>query len=164
MVMRFRGSPFEITRRLELLPDKPVLKVTVTFRNVSETPQEFQLRSHMELDLGPIRDTRFHFRNRAGQQTSRSTGPIIADMRQGEHYYDEDAPQGAWVFSGAKGLEVTQRFDDAKVDFTWVYAYPEELNGTEVEVWALEQALAPEETWAFAYEYEVVQCREQSLE
>ena len=49
------------------------------------------------------------------------------------------APQ----LTGTKGLEVTQRFDESQMDFTWLYAYPDYLGEVEVEVWAKPAVIEP---------------------
>jgi len=76
-------------------------------------------------------------------------------MREGERCLDQNAPKGSWTFTGTKGLEVTQTFDDAAVEFTWLYAYPDYLNELEAELWAKEVTIAPGETASFSHSIEV---------
>ncbi|MDQ1257822.1 MAG: hypothetical protein QG656_2428, partial [Candidatus Hydrogenedentes bacterium] len=73
----------------------------------------------------------------------------------GEHYYDQTAPNGVWTFTGTKGLEVTQKFDEATTDFAWVYAYPDYLNDLETEVWFKPVTLAPNQSASIKYTIEV---------
>ena len=67
-------------------------------------------------------------------------------MREVEHFSAKDAPAGSWSFSGTKGLEVTQSFDNSQVDHTWAYAYPDSLGVLELEVWTPRTELQPGET------------------
>ena len=76
--------------------------------------------------------------------------PIVAGLREGEHYRDQNAPKGSWTLSGTKGLEVTQSFDDAKLDYAWFYSYPDYLNELEAELWMKPVTLAPGENVSFA--------------
>ena len=146
---------FKLSRTLRLEPGKPILNVTVEMVNTSDKPQEAQVRSHLELDLGGLSETRVRFSNRDGERIVRDMKPIIAGMREGEHYYDNKAPKGEWTFTGANGLEVTQRFDDAQIDFTWLYAYPDYLDELELEVWGKKEIVEPGESTTLRHQIEV---------
>ena len=80
---------------------------------------------------------------------------VIEALREGEHFYDLRAPEGEWTFSGTKGLEVTQRFDNDQIDFTWIYSYPETLGEVEIELWAPRTELAPGESVTIEQEIEI---------
>jgi len=114
-----------------------------------------QLRSHLSLDLGDVARVSLSFTDRAGKKVDQDMAGIIAGLREGEHFYQARCPAGAWTFSGPKGLSVTQRFDAAEVDYTWVHAYPAELNELEVELWAKKVTLGPTEHMTFRHELEV---------
>ena len=144
-----------VLRTISLAPDKPVLTVKVEARNNADKPREVRLRSHLELDLGGLSKTRVRFASRAGGNVNKDTQPIVAGMREGERYLDQNAPKGSWTFTGTKGLEVTQTFDDAAVEFTWLYAYPDYLNELEAELWAKEVTIAPGETASFSHSIDV---------
>ncbi len=149
------SNGFQVERTLELAEDAPIVTITATVKNADQNPREIGLRSHLELDLGDLLDTRVAFTNRGGQDVSKDMRPIVAGLREGEHYYDRDAPNGVWTFSGTKGLEVTQRFDEATTDFTWLYAYPDYLNDLEAEIWRKPVVLAPGESVTLQHELEV---------
>ena len=119
---------FQLRRILTLAPDEPVLTVTNVFTNQADKPASLLARSHLELELGDLMETRASFINRAGKKTKRTMEPIVAGLRQGEFYRDESTPAKSWTFTGSKGLQVTQSFDPQQVDFTWLYAYPTDLN------------------------------------
>ncbi len=85
------------------------------------------------------------FTKRSGDTVEEDMTEVIAALRQGKWFYQEDAPAGEWTFSGTKGLSVTLTFDDAPVESAWVYAYPETLNEVEIELWAPRKALKPGE-------------------
>ena len=150
-----KSGDFDIQRTLMLKPGAPVLIVENKFTNVTDKPIEVAIRSHCNLDLGDLHKTRLSFVNRAGETVERDMKPIIAGMREGEHYLDENAPNGSWTFTGNKGLELTQTFDADQLDFTWVYAYPAYINDLEVEVWAKPVTVAPGESATFANAIEI---------
>lgn len=146
---------FTMRREITLDPERPVLKVKTTLTNPSDKPREAQLRSHLSLDLGSLRDTRVRFTDLAGETVEKDMIPILAGLREGERYYREACPAGEWTFSGTDGLEVTQRFDVDDVDFAWLYAYPEYLNELEVELWAKKAILGPGESTVLEHELEI---------
>ena len=149
------GLGFTMRREITLDPERPVLKVKATLANPSDKPREAQLRSHLSLDLGNLRETRVRFTDLAGKTVEKDMAPILAGLREGERYYREACPAGEWTFSGTDGLEVTQRFDNDDVDFAWLYAYPEYLNELEVELWAKKVRLGPGESTMFEHELEI---------
>ena len=149
------GLGFKMQREITLDPDRPVVKVKTTLTNPSDKPREAQLRSHLSLELGKVRDTRVRFTDLAGKKVEKDMVPIIAGLREGERYYRENCPAGAWTLIGTDGLEVTQRFDNAAVDFAWLYVYPEYLNELEVELWAKKVMLGPGESTVLENELEV---------
>ena len=146
---------FDVRRTITLADDEPVLTVEAALTNTSDKPREVAPRSHLELDLGDLHKTRVRFTNRLGQNIERDMKPIVAGLREGEHYYDEHAPIGEWTFTGSKGLQVTQRFDDAVTDYTWLYAYPDYLNDLEAEVWNKPVTLGPGETATMTHDLEI---------
>ena len=151
---------FKLQRILTLDPEKPILKVTNVFTNPGDKPASLLARSHLELELGDLMETRVSFESRGGEKIERTMEPIVAGLREGESYRDEQTPAKAWAFTGSKGLKVTQSFDEPdKLDFTWLYAYPADLNELEVEVSAKSVQLAPGETMTFAHEIEVERAR-----
>ena len=153
--MEAASGGFKVRRTLSLVPDAPVLDIKAEFTNVTDKPRLLIIRSHTNFDLGDLQETRLAFTNRAGERVARGMAPIIANFREGEHYHRENAPAGAWTFSGTKGLEVTQRFDEAQLDFGWVYAYPDYIGDLEVELWAKETMVEPGATSAFTCRFEV---------
>jgi len=134
-----------LSRTLTLVPGKPVLQVATTVTNPRKKPAELRLRSHLELDLGELRQTRVRFTSRAGKSVDKDMTRILAGLREGEHYYDQDTPAGSWTLTGTKGLSVTQTFDADAMDFTWLYAYPEDLGQLDLELWMKRKVLAPGE-------------------
>ena len=151
---------FQLTRTMTLDPDEPILTVESTVTNIAQSTREARLRSHIELDLGDLLSTRVRFTSLAGEAVDKDMTDIIAGMREGEHYYDLDAPDGAWTLAGTKGLEVTQRFDNEGVDFTWLYAYPDTFGELEAELWAPSAELGPCESTTLSQEIEVRPARE----
>jgi hypothetical protein len=105
--------------------------------------------------LGALPDTRVQFTSRNGNKTDKDMKAIIAGLREGEHYFDQTAPKGAWTFTGTKGLKVTQSFDDRQTDFTWLYAYPDYLNDLEAEIWAKPATVTAKGSVTFSNRIEV---------
>ncbi|MCP4641823.1 MAG: DUF4838 domain-containing protein [bacterium] len=151
-----KAGGYTIRRTFTLAPDAPVLTITTDVTNDSDKPKDTTVRSHLEYDLGTVADTRVAFTDRTGAAVEKDMRPIIAGLREGEHYYDENAPKGSWTFTGTKGLKVVQRFDDAQVDFAWLYAYPEYLNDLEAEVWMKKTILQPGESTSMSIQLEVL--------
>jgi hypothetical protein len=144
-----------VRRTISLAPDAPVLTITAQATNGGEKPSKVNLRSHLELDLGDLKQTTVRFADRGGQDIQRDMRPIIAGLREGEHYLDQKAPKGRWTFGGTKGLAITQTFDDGQLDFAWLYAYPDYLNDLEAELWAKPVTMAPGESTTFTVALEV---------
>ncbi|MBN1344028.1 MAG: DUF4838 domain-containing protein [Phycisphaerae bacterium] len=134
---------FHMKRTTTLAPDRPVLDVVTTVTNPKPKPAQVRLRGHLELNLGDLRATRVKFTNRAGKPIDTDIVPIIESLREGEHYYDRDTPAGSWTFTGSQGLQVTQTFDPDAIDFTWLYAYPEDLGQLDAEIWLKRTTLPP---------------------
>lgn len=155
ITMAARCGGFELRRTLALTPGRPILTITARIANTTEKPLETSLRSHLELDLGDLIQTRVQFTNRRGETVEHDMESVIAGMREGRHYLDQEAPKDSWCFTGSKGLEVTQRFDEAQLDYTWLVAYPESLNELEVEVWFKRTTVPPGESREFTSTLEV---------
>ena len=146
-----KAGGFDLRRVIRVEGDEPKITVEATLTNTAGKPQEAHMRSHTEFDLGDLMKTRVAFTNRKGESIRREMQPIVDGLREGEHYLDQDAPKGAWVLTGTKGLEVTQTFDDAKLDYAWLYAYPDYLNELEAELWMKPVMVAPGESVSFAH-------------
>ncbi|MBN1345148.1 MAG: DUF4838 domain-containing protein [Phycisphaerae bacterium] len=170
------GDGFRLKRTLTLADGKPLLEVTTVATNPdpksageggamaigpmvwakpSGKPREIRLRSHLELDLGELRKTRVRFTDRAGKNVDKDLTQVITGLREGEHLYREDCPAAALTLSGTKGLQLTQTFDADPVDFAWLYAYPEDLDQLDVEIWLKRKTLAPGESLTFKETIEV---------
>jgi hypothetical protein len=153
-------SGFNVRRSFRLEPGAPVVTITVELTNPGDKPREAILRSHLEYDLGELRETEITFTNRKGEKKKRVMEDIIPGLREGEHYYDDDAPAGAWTLTGSKGLAVTWRFPDEMLDYAWAYAYPEDLGELETELWLKKVTVPPGETMTFSHSLEVRPARE----
>lgn len=145
-----------ITRSITLDKNAPIIRFNVEVQNLTDTPREAIVRSHTNYDLGDLKTFQARFKNRKGEEATRKAGAILAGLREGEHYYDKNAPLGEWRLSGNKGFEIIQRFPDESLDFAWLYAYPEYLNDLEAELWAKPVVLQPKETTQFTYEMEII--------
>lgn len=146
---------FQLKRTLTLKPKKPVLHVQSTLTNPAKKPMGARLRSHIQLNLGELQKTRVRFTSLSGKKVDKDMTDIIAALREGEYYYDQDRPRGSWTFIGTKGLQVTQSFDNDVMDFTWLYAYPDYLGELEVELWAKRKVLGPGESVTISQDIEV---------
>ena len=155
VTMEAEALGFKLRRILTLQPEAPVLKIATVFTNPSKKPASLLARSHLELQLGDLMETRVSFVNRNGQTVKRTMEPIVAGLREGEFYRKQNTPAGSWTFTGSKGLQVTQTFDPKQVDFTWLYAYPTDLNELEVEVAAKSVTVQPGESVTLSHELEV---------
>lgn len=132
-----------IRRTITLAADQPEITCTTTVENGTDRVQAVTLRSHLDLDLGPLTDLRVQFNDRQGRAHQHDAAFVLAGDREGAHFRDNDTPDGAWTFTGAGGLQVTQRFDNATMDFTWLVAYPAELDTLETELWRKPEDVPP---------------------
>ena len=155
MTIETKAGGFAIRRAFTLAADKPVLTIQTTVTNITDKPKEARLRSHMEYDLGDLAQTRVRFTTRSGETVDQDITKAIAGLREGEHFLDERVPKGGWTFSGTKGLQFTQTFDDVPVDFTWLIAYPDYLGELEAEVWLKAVTLEPDESVSFSQDFDV---------
>lgn len=146
---------FRLERTLRLDPVRPVLHVTSVLTNPGTQPRDARLRSHLELNLGSLRKTRVNFTAINGKKIDQDLTNILAAQRQGQYFYKDEIPRAEWRFRGDNGLLVTQRFDDGQLDFTRLYAYPEELNELEVELWSKRTTLSPGKSITLHQEIEV---------
>ncbi|MFA6243518.1 MAG: DUF4838 domain-containing protein, partial [Candidatus Hydrogenedentales bacterium] len=62
------GGGFDIVRKMSLAADAPVLTVETTVTNATDKPLEARMRSHVDLDLGPIAQSTVAFTARGGEQ------------------------------------------------------------------------------------------------
>ena len=144
-----------LSRSFRMSATAPVIEVETKVSNLGDMPREIQLRSHLELDLGALTETRVQFTSKNGNKIDKDTKGIIAGLRQGERYLDQNTPRGSWTFTGPKGVKVTQSFDDSQTDFAWVSAYPDYLNDLEAEVWAKPMTVGPKEDVVFSNRIEI---------
>jgi hypothetical protein len=107
------------------------------------------------MPLRPVLPSQWLRDHRQPDPLARGDCLLIAGLREGEHYYDQNTPDGRWSFTGTKGLELTQTFDSTNIDFTWLYAYPETLGELEVEVWARREVLGPGESVVLRHSLEI---------
>jgi hypothetical protein len=151
IVLTATAGDLGLKRAVRLEGDNPTVTVETTVTNNGGKPREVHMRSHTEFNLGDLMKTRVTFTDRQGREIRRDMKPIVDGLREGEHYLDQNAPKGAWVLTGTKGLEVTQSFDDAKLDYAWLYAYPDYLNEIEAELWMKPVTLTPGESVSFEH-------------
>lgn len=149
------GNGFQMVRVLTLAPDKPLLSVKTVITNPSDEQRRARVRSHLGLDLGDLHSTRVEFTSLSGERVDKDMTDVIAGLRQGEDYRGRDCPRGFWTFTGPKGLEVTQRFDNRQTDFTWLHAYPADLDELGIELWGRQVDLEPGESVTLEHELEV---------
>lgn len=142
---------YGLKRVIEVAPDAPEVTITATVTNTGDKPRSDLIHSHIEFDLGTLEETRIRFTNEAGEEVERTMAPIIAELREGEHYFREQTPAGSWTFTGTKGLDVTQIFDPEEVEFTWAYSYPDYLGELEAELWSKEFTLQPGESASLSH-------------
>lgn len=155
LTMQARGLTIE--RRIALDPDRPVVVFTITATNPGDKPAVTRVRSHLELNLGDLASTRMAFQNLGGETVDTDMRPVVNLLREGQMFHadTQTLPAAEWAFSGSKGLRVTQRFDPQVVDLTWVYAYPEEMQDLEIELWRVEEEIPPGQSVTLRHELEI---------
>ncbi len=156
------GTTFDgwvLRRKLTLLEGRPVLHVETTITNSGTKPREARLRTHLELELGALKETHVMFTNLAGREVSMNMDAVIAGLREGRHFYGRNAPRGSWTIKGSKGLGLTQTVANDELDFTWLYAYPAGLGQLEVEIWTKRRMLGPGERFTYSEDISVAPAR-----
>ncbi|MCC6694327.1 MAG: DUF4838 domain-containing protein [Candidatus Hydrogenedentes bacterium] len=145
-----------LIRTATLEDGAPRLKISVEAVNTADKPAEILLHSHLELDLGDLAATRVQLTDRSGKQVEVGMDEVISGMREGKPLRREQAPKGSWTFSGSKGLQVTQSFDDSVIDFAVLTAYPDTLEELEVDLWRTAADVPPGKSITFSHTVEVV--------
>ena len=158
ITLKLRARGFDITRHIALAPDRPAVIFTITVANPGDAPSTTRVKSHIEYDLGGLSTTRVAFEDVTGENIEMDMAPVIAGMREGVmfHAETETLPAGEWTFSGAKDVKVIQRFDAETIDLAWLYAYPEELEALEAEIWRIEETIPPGESVTLQHELEIL--------
>ncbi|MFA6243517.1 MAG: DUF4838 domain-containing protein [Candidatus Hydrogenedentales bacterium] len=149
------GGGFDIVRKMTLSADAPVLTIETTVTNTTDKPHEARMRSHLDLDLGVIEQTKVSFTARSGELIEKDMTSILANLREGERFTDQRTPKSEWTLSGTKGVSITQRFNPDATEFTWIYAYPADLSDLEVEVQDTPVMVEPGQSHTFKLEYEI---------
>ncbi|MBP7124787.1 DUF4838 domain-containing protein [Myxococcota bacterium] len=145
----------EVTRRYELDPADPVLRVETTVSNPGPSTRETRIHQHLEMDLGDLVGTRVAFRDRDGNLVDHDMKGVVAGLREGRRFRQGQVPDGQWTFAGSKGLRLTHRFRPDEVESAWLYAYPVELQDLEMEVFGRRVTLAPGQSTVLHAEYEI---------
>ncbi len=145
----------DVTRKYELDPTLPILRVATTVRNPGTAAREIRIRNHLEMDLGDTVGTRVAFTGQDGVAVDQDMAGVVAGMREGQYFRKDKTPDGEWTFTGGKGLAMTHRFTPSEVDFTWLYAYPVELQDLEMEIVGKRLTVQPGETTTLHAEYEI---------
>lgn len=146
---------YSVLRTVTLEPGSSTLLFETQITNSSGSSKEDRFRFHVEFDLGTLWDTVVEFNSLAGEEITQDMAPVISGMREGVHFYDQEAPDGAWTFSGNKGLRVVQRFDNQDFEYGWLYSYPEALEELEAEIWTPKIPMAPGDSRTFRHSLEV---------
>lgn len=146
---------FMLERTLDLAQNEPVIKIKSILTNPTDKAKSARLRSHLELDMGDLHSTRVRFNSLSGREIDKDMTDIVAGLREGEYYRSQNMPNGSWSFTGSRGLVLTQRFHNEQVEYTWLYAYPEDLGELEVELLAKRVVLEPGQSVALDQEIEV---------
>jgi len=137
---------WKLDRRIRLEPNARILHVDARLTNPREKAVEGRLRSHLEMNMGDLDSTQVRFSNLAGETVEQDMDGILRKLREGIRYHDQETPKESWTFMGSKGMELTQRLNNEQVDYTWLYAYPEDLGQLEVEIWSKRRVLQPGES------------------
>ena len=146
---------YQLQRTFSLDAGEPVLSVSTKVTNPSDGFREDRFRFHLELDLGDVHTTTVSFTDRSGKKVQPAVAEIIANMREGLAFYDQNMPDGSWTFTGDKGLTLTQSFDADQFEHTWLYSYPDSLNELEAEVWTSKLTFGPGESKTFEMQVKV---------
>lgn len=146
---------WQLERAFFIDPEQPVLRVEIRATNKGPSARPSRLRAHLE--LADLASMRVRFVDRSGVKVDQDMSGVIAGLREGQHFYDTAAPDGEWTFYTSDGMEIVQRLDNSQVDFVWLYAYPEELNELEAELFGPRTEVEPGASMVMDLELEVRQ-------
>ena len=147
---------YGIVRTVTLEPGESSVTFETTVTNSTGSSREDRFRFHAEFDLGDLWNTQVEFTNLAGETIVQEMAPVIAGQREGIHYYDASVPDSQWTFTGTKGIEVTQSFDNDAYEYAWLYSYPETLNELEAEIWTPKLQFEAGESKTFTHTLQIV--------
>ncbi|GEM_PF-193549 len=142
---------YHVERTVQLEPGSREIRFYTTVRNDNPSARVDRFRYHVEWDLGTLQETQVLFTNLAGNEVTPSLDDIIAGQREGQYFYNEEAPAGSWTFSGDKGLLVTQSWDPEEFEHAWLYSFPVTQNELEAEVWTGKLHIEPGESRTFSH-------------
>ena len=140
---------YSLKRTFSLSPDSSQLNQTTELTNLSAA-REDRFRFHMELEMGALEETEVAFVSVGGEPVIQTMDAVIAGLREGVHYFDQDMPDGSWEVRGGDGLTITQSWAPDEFEFTWLYSYPASLNELEVEIWTPKLAFEENESKVFS--------------
>lgn len=147
---------YQVERVTTLEPGSNTVTFHTTLRNDNPTARDDRFRFHAEWNLGELLQTSVWFTDLAGNQVTPSIPTVLDGEREGQYFYELDAPDGSWNFSGPKGVVVTQAWDPADFEHAWLYSYPAVHNELEAEIWTAKLHLEPGQSRTFSHSITVV--------
>ncbi len=134
------GNGLIMQRNISIAGNESRINIATSLANPGAKTVDARLRSHLELEMGDLNTMQISFISKCGKQVGTKMKDVLNGMREGIHYYRDNAPDGSWVFrSGELGL--IQSFDPEQVDFVKLLAYPKDLGELELELWLPIQTL-----------------------
>lgn len=147
------GNGLRLTRRLELDPEKPLLKITSSVTNVADGERTACLRAHPEFAVTSLDQASVRILGPDGKWRSVALGGT-ADAET--WLRDQDVPAGAWaVVDEAAGLAILNRVPRAQLSQCLLDRSPSQ-HRVNLELYSPQVKLQPGQTLTLEHTYEVV--------
>ncbi|MDD2706852.1 MAG: DUF4838 domain-containing protein [Verrucomicrobiae bacterium] len=152
-----REQGLRLTRRFELDETRPILNITSTLVNQTQSVCPVSLRIHPEFAIRDIQKTTVKIKRKNGSRRELPMSGIVDRAKDIKDVWlgGEDLPHGEWSFVDATdGLEMINRFNPAKVRLCYVLGVAS--SRIVLEMYAPKVELKPGENWEFKQSYEMV--------
>ncbi|MEN6546827.1 MAG: DUF4838 domain-containing protein [Armatimonadia bacterium] len=148
----------QLSRKLELDPEKPILHITSTLTNMIKEPVTASLRSHPEFAVTSTEQANVRILGPDGKwRTIALANPADPKAERDQWLRDAEMPQGAWaVVDEAAGLAVLNRFDQAAVACALLNRAGQQSR-VNLELFGKELSLKPGESLTLKQSLEVTQ-------
>jgi hypothetical protein len=143
----------ESTRSFELDSTKSLLRIVSEYKNVSEKPVKFTIRTHPEFSFKSFGKSSLYTMEN-GKWATRTLW--TKNNPEGSTYVESNTvSKGVWLLGDSdKNIALINRFDLFAVKTMYAY-HGESYGGINLELWSPDITLQPGETWKLDHSYEI---------
>lgn len=152
------GNGLRLTRRLELDPHEPRIRIVSTLSNPGTTPQPACLRIHPAFEVTTTQKAAVWLKGATGKWHRRSLASQKEPLAERELWFrGAEKPAGEWaVVDEVADLAVVNRFRPAQVDLCYLNWSGKERR-VNLELWSPRRQLRPGESLEIDHTLQVVQ-------